>query len=42
MRLSVSNILIDEDDGTYALAVADAIAAHASKTRAQWRDELGD
>ncbi|KAJ6568826.1 hypothetical protein B0H19DRAFT_687778 [Mycena capillaripes] len=31
-----------EDDGTYALAVADAIATHASKTRAQWREELGE
>ncbi|KAJ7021307.1 hypothetical protein C8F04DRAFT_1141408 [Mycena alexandri] len=31
-----------EDDGTYALAVADAISAHASKTRAQWREELGE
>ncbi|KAJ7728334.1 hypothetical protein B0H16DRAFT_242968 [Mycena metata] len=31
-----------EDDGTYALAVADAIAVHASKTRAQWREELGE
>ncbi|KAF7335602.1 putative bifunctional E2/E3 enzyme [Mycena venus] len=30
-----------EDDGTYALAVADAIKAHASKTRSQWREELG-
>ncbi|KAJ7908688.1 ubiquitin-conjugating enzyme/RWD-like protein [Mycena leptocephala] len=31
-----------EDDGTYALAVAKAIATHASKTRAQWREELGE
>ncbi|KAJ7670709.1 hypothetical protein DFH06DRAFT_1468485 [Mycena polygramma] len=31
-----------EDDGTYALAVANAVATHASKTRAQWREELGD
>ncbi|KAJ7689505.1 hypothetical protein B0H14DRAFT_3051045, partial [Mycena olivaceomarginata] len=29
-----------EDDGTYALAVADATAKHASKTRAQWKAEL--
>ncbi|KAJ6599756.1 hypothetical protein DFH09DRAFT_1503902 [Mycena vulgaris] len=29
-----------EDDGTYALAVADAVTKHASKTRAQWRGEL--
>ncbi|KAK7050214.1 putative bifunctional E2/E3 enzyme [Favolaschia claudopus] len=29
-----------EDDGTYALAVADAIKAHASKTRTEWREEL--
>ncbi|KAJ7719267.1 hypothetical protein B0H16DRAFT_407841 [Mycena metata] len=31
-----------EDDGTYALAVADAIRVHASKTRTQWREELGE
>jgi hypothetical protein len=30
----------DDDDGTYALAVADAVAAHASKSREQWRLEL--
>ncbi|KAJ7148093.1 hypothetical protein C8R43DRAFT_1108121 [Mycena crocata] len=29
-----------EDDGTYALAVAEATAKHASKTRAQWKLEL--
>ncbi|KAJ7735835.1 hypothetical protein DFH07DRAFT_967025 [Mycena maculata] len=32
----------DDDDGTYALAVADAIAKHASKTRRQWQEELDD
>ncbi|KAJ7677168.1 ubiquitin-conjugating enzyme/RWD-like protein [Mycena rosella] len=31
-----------DDDGTYALAVADAVAKHASKTRAQWQEELED
>ncbi|KAJ7446553.1 hypothetical protein FB451DRAFT_1412223 [Mycena latifolia] len=31
-----------DDDGTYALAVADAVAKHASKTRAQWQEELDD
>lgn len=31
-----------DDDGTYALAVADAVAKHASKSRAQWQDELDD
>lgn len=30
----------DEDDGTYALAVAEATAKHASKPRAQWKEEL--
>ncbi|KAJ7472962.1 ubiquitin-conjugating enzyme/RWD-like protein [Mycena galericulata] len=29
-----------EDDGTYALAVAEAITKHAGKTREQWREEL--
>ncbi|KAJ6518100.1 hypothetical protein C8R47DRAFT_1086007, partial [Mycena vitilis] len=29
-----------DDDGTYALAVALAVTKHASKTRAQWREEL--
>ncbi|KAF8208048.1 hypothetical protein K438DRAFT_1667281, partial [Mycena galopus ATCC 62051] len=28
-----------EDDGTYALAVAEATAKHAAKTRAQWKAE---
>ncbi|KAJ7739067.1 hypothetical protein DFH07DRAFT_840632 [Mycena maculata] len=29
-----------EDDGTYALAVAETTAKHASKSRAQWKQEL--
>jgi hypothetical protein len=33
---------VDDDDGTYALAVANAVAAHASKTREEWKKELGD
>ncbi|KAJ7106228.1 hypothetical protein C8R44DRAFT_805910 [Mycena epipterygia] len=31
-----------EDDGTYALAVAEAVTKHAAKTRAQWRAELDE
>ncbi|KAJ7636660.1 hypothetical protein FB45DRAFT_1055980 [Roridomyces roridus] len=31
-----------EDDGTYALAVAEATARHASKSRAQWKYELDE
>ncbi|KAJ7484167.1 hypothetical protein FB451DRAFT_1169243 [Mycena latifolia] len=31
-----------EDDGTYALAVADAVAKHTSKSRAEWRGELDE
>ncbi|KAJ7230547.1 hypothetical protein GGX14DRAFT_583780 [Mycena pura] len=31
-----------DDDGTYALAVADAVTAHALKTREEWKNELGD
>ncbi|KAJ6627692.1 hypothetical protein B0H10DRAFT_1905503 [Mycena sp. CBHHK59/15] len=29
-----------DDDGTYALAVADAVKKHASKSRMQWKEEL--
>ncbi|KAJ6451921.1 hypothetical protein C8R45DRAFT_1041477 [Mycena sanguinolenta] len=29
-----------DDDGTYALAVAEATTKHAAKTRAQWKTEL--
>jgi hypothetical protein len=32
----------DDDDGTFALAVADAVVEHASKGREQWRLELVD
>ncbi|KAJ7714800.1 ubiquitin-conjugating enzyme/RWD-like protein [Mycena metata] len=31
-----------DDDGTYALAVADAVKKHAAKTRAEWQEELDD
>ncbi|KAF8148358.1 hypothetical protein K438DRAFT_1989266 [Mycena galopus ATCC 62051] len=31
-----------EDDGTYALAVAEATAKHAAKTRAEWKAELDE
>jgi hypothetical protein len=45
-RLSIPPYLMlakkDEDDGTYALAVADAVAKHASKSREQWKAELDD
>jgi hypothetical protein len=42
--LALSNVVcrVDDDDGTYALAVANAVAAHASKTREEWKEELGD
>ena len=30
----------DDDDGTFALAVAEAVFEHASKNREQWRQEL--
>ena len=32
----------DDDDGTYALAVANAVTKHASKTRQQWQIELSE
>ncbi|KAJ8457542.1 hypothetical protein ONZ45_g18274 [Pleurotus djamor] len=31
-----------DDDGTYALAAANAVKTHASKTRKQWSNELGE
>lgn len=31
-----------DDDGTYALAVANAVTKHASKTRQEWQRELSD
>jgi len=34
--------VIDDDDGTYALAVANAVTEHASKSRAAWQKELED
>jgi len=30
----------DDDDGSFALAAADAVAEHASKSRESWRLEL--
>jgi hypothetical protein len=41
-RKSISDLhaIIDDDDGTFALAVADAVTKHASKSREQWRLEL--
>ena len=32
----------DDDDGTFALAVADAVAEHASKSREHWSLELAN
>ena len=32
----------DDDDGTFALAVADEVAEHASKSREHWRLELAN
>jgi hypothetical protein len=32
----------DDDDGTFALAVADAVTKHASKSREHWRVELAE
>ncbi|KAJ7125758.1 hypothetical protein C8R43DRAFT_1135085 [Mycena crocata] len=34
--------MIYDDDGAYALAVAEAVATHASKTRTQWQEDLED
>jgi hypothetical protein len=34
------NVASDDDDGTYALAVAEAVIENASKSREQWRLEL--
>ena len=31
-----------DDDGTFALAAADAVAEHASKSRESWKLELED
>jgi len=33
-------IATDDDDGTFALAVAEAVSEHASKSREQWKLEL--
>jgi ubiquitin-protein ligase len=38
----ISSCTSDDDDGTFALAAADAVAEHASKSREQWRLELLD
>ncbi len=32
----------DDDDGTFALAAADAVSEHASKSREHWKLELAD
>ena len=34
--------ILDDDDGTYALAVANAVAEHALKTREEWQHEFYD
>jgi hypothetical protein len=41
LALSDAVCHVDDDDGTYALAVANAVVAHAWKTRDQWKKELG-
>jgi len=38
--LFLTSSISDDDDGTFALAVADAVAEHASKSREHWRLEL--
>jgi hypothetical protein len=46
-NISISGVLLtsgisDDDDGTFALAAADAAAEYASKSREHWRLELED
>jgi hypothetical protein len=41
-RVSLTSGISDDDDGTFALAVADAVAEHASKCRDDWRLELSN
>ena len=36
----LTSSISDDDDGTFALAVADAVTEHASKSREDWRIEL--
>jgi hypothetical protein len=44
VTLALSDVVycVDDDDGTYALAVANAVVVHALKTREEWKKELGD
>jgi hypothetical protein len=38
--MSLTSGISDDDDGTYALAVAEAVDEHALKSRDDWRLEL--
>ena len=38
--MSLTSAISDDDDGTFALAVAEAVLEHASKSRDDWRLEL--
>jgi len=40
--VSLTSGISDDDDGTFALAVADAVDEHASKSRDDWRLELAN
>lgn len=40
LTFGFSILYTDDDDGTFALAVADAVTEHASKSREDWRLEL--
>jgi len=40
--MSLTSGISDDDDGTFALAVAEAVDEHASKSRDDWRLELAN
>ena len=40
--MSLTSGISDDDDGTFALAVADAVDEHALKSRDEWRLELAN